>query len=90
MFHRKELRSVVRRMTKAAAGARLIACRVSVSWLGRFPIVQDPIELVLTSATLVVAQVGGRLFNAISRTARRWVSGNGIDAGAAEAASTRR
>lgn len=90
MFDRKELRSTIHKWNVAAVGARLIVCRVSAFWIGRFPIAQDPIELVLAGATLAVAQVGGRLFNAISRTARRWVSGIGADADAAEVMSTRR
>lgn len=90
MFDRKELRSVVRGMTKVATGARLIVCRVSASLIGRFPIVQDPIDLVMAGATLAVAQVAGRLFNAISRTVRRWATGIGVDADAAKVASTRR
>jgi hypothetical protein len=71
MFHHHGLRSVTRGLNIIAVGVRSLACGFSASWMVRFPIAQDPIELAVTSATLVLAWVVGMFSKIISRTADR-------------------
>lgn len=82
MFIQEKLGGVAQKLAAVAVQARWLVWAVAGYWLGRFLVTQDPVELLLAAATLVLIHFGERLAKLISGASRE--DGRMHDAGAAE------
>jgi hypothetical protein len=60
------LGTVAEKLVTAAAKVRWLVWAFAGYWLGRFLVTQDPVELLLAAATLVLVHFGGLLLKVIS------------------------
>jgi len=65
MFTPEKLSGIARKLAAVAAQVRWLFWAIAGYWLGRFLVTQDPVELLLAAATLVLIHFAGLLRNLI-------------------------